>query len=70
MKNRKFTKQQEKDIEEIVDFYMQYVTGEHDSIRESLEYSWKCMSDGTIEDYLEIVREEKAKENELSKRAV
>ena len=70
MKRRKFTKQQEKDMKEIVDFYMQYVTGEHYSIKESLEYFWKCMSDYTIEDYVEIVRERKAKENELSKRAV
>jgi hypothetical protein len=62
MKHRKFTKQQEKDMQEIVDFYMQYVTGEHYSIRESLEYFWKCMSDYTIEDYAEIVREKKAKQ--------
>ena len=62
MKHRKFTKQQEKNIEEIVDFYMQYVTDFHSEIRESLEYSWKCMSDGTIEDYLETVQERKASE--------
>jgi hypothetical protein len=63
MKHRKFTKQQEKDMKEIVDFYMQYVTGEHYSIRESLEYFWKCMSDYTIEDYLEVAREGKANMN-------
>ena len=63
MKHRKFTKQQEKDMKEIVDFYMQYVTGEHFSIRESLEYFWKCMSDYTIEDYLEVAREGKANMN-------
>jgi hypothetical protein len=60
MKHRKFTKQQEKDMKEIVDYYMQFVTGEKFSIRESLEYFWKCMSDYTIEDYVEIVRERKA----------
>ena len=59
MKHRKFTKQQEKDMKEIVDYYMQFVTGEKFSIRESLEYFWKCMSDYTIEDYVEIVRERK-----------
>jgi hypothetical protein len=52
----------EKDIQEIVDFYMQFVTGEHFSIRESLEYFWKCMNDYTIEDYLKTVRERKASE--------
>jgi hypothetical protein len=62
MKHRKFTKQQEKDMKEIVDYYMQFVTGEKFSIRESLEYFWKCMSDYTIEDYVEIVRERKAQE--------
>jgi hypothetical protein len=60
MKHIKLTEQQEKDIQEIVDFYMQFVTGEHFSIRESLEYFWKCMSDYTIEDYLIVVRERKA----------
>lgn len=64
MKHRKFTEQQEEDMEEIVDFYMQYVTGEHSSIRECLEYFWRCMSDGTIEDYAEIVREKKANKDE------
>jgi len=63
MKHRKFTKQQEKDMKEIVDYYMQFVTGEHFSIRESLEYFWKCMSDYTIEDYLEVAREGKANMN-------
>ena len=59
-KHRKMSKQMEKDIQEIVDFYMQFVTGEHFSIRESLEYFWKCMNDYTIEDYLKTVRERKA----------
>ena len=44
-------------IDEIVNFYMQFVTAHHSEIRESLEYSWSCMSLGTIEDYLETVRE-------------
>ena len=61
-RNRKFTEQQEKDIQEIVDFYMQYVTDFHSEIEENIEYSWKCMSDGSIADYLEIVRERKAQE--------
>ena len=61
MKHRKFTKQQEKDIEEIVDFYMQFVTNYQEEVRECYEYFWKCMSDGTIEDYLETVQERKAK---------
>jgi hypothetical protein len=60
MKHRKMSEQMEKDIQEIVDFYMQFVTGEHFSIRESLEYFWKCMNDYTIEDYLKTVRERKA----------
>ena len=62
MKHRKFTKQQEKDMKEIIDYYMQFVIDEHYSIRESLEYFWKCMSDYTIEDYVEIVHERKAQE--------
>jgi predicted DNA-binding protein len=60
MKHRKISEQQEKDIQEIVDYYMQFVTGEYHSIRESIEYYWQCMSDYTIEDYLEIVRQRKA----------
>jgi hypothetical protein len=61
-KHRKMSEQMEKDIQEIVDFYMQFVTGEHFSIRESLEYFWKCMNEYTIEDYLKTVRERKASE--------
>ena len=61
MKHRKMSEQMEKDIQEIVDFYMQFVTGEYHSIRESLEYFWKCMNDYTIEDYLQTVREQKAR---------
>lgn len=61
-KHRNMSEQMEKDIQEIVDFYMQFVTGEHFSIRESLEYFWKCMNDYTIEDYLKTVRERKASE--------
>jgi hypothetical protein len=60
MKHRKISEQQEKDIQEIVEYYMQFVTGEYHSIRESIEYFWRCMSDYTIEDYLEIVRQRKA----------
>lgn len=60
--HRQLSDQQKKDIQEIVDFYMQFVTGEHFSIRESLEYFWKSMSDYTIEDYLVVVRERKAQE--------
>jgi hypothetical protein len=60
MKHRKISEQQEKDIQEIVEYYMQFVTGEYHSIRESIEYYWQCMSDYTIEDYLEIVRQRKA----------
>jgi hypothetical protein len=62
MKHRKISEQQEKDIQEIVEYYMQFVTGEYHSIRESIEYFWRCMSDYTIEDYLEIVRQRKAQE--------
>jgi hypothetical protein len=62
MKHRKISKQQEKDIQEIVEYYMQFVTGEYHSIRESIEYYWQCMSDYTIEDYLEIVRQRKAQD--------
>jgi hypothetical protein len=61
MKNRKISEQMEKDIQEIVDYYMQFVTGEYHTIKESMEYFWKCMSDYTIEDYLQTVRERKAK---------
>jgi hypothetical protein len=60
MKHRKISEQQEKDIQEIVEYYMQFVTGEYHSIRESIEYFWRCMSDYTIEDYLELVRQRKA----------
>jgi hypothetical protein len=62
MKHRKISEQQEKDIQEIVEYYMQFVTGEYHSIRESIEYYWQCMSDYTIEDYLEIVRQRKAQD--------
>jgi hypothetical protein len=62
MKHRKISEQQEKDIQEIVEYYMQFVTGEYHSIRESIEYFWRCMSDYTIEDYLELVRQRKAQE--------
>jgi hypothetical protein len=59
MKHRKISAQQEKDIQEIVDYYMTFVAGEYHLIRESIDYYWRCMSDYTIEDYLEIVRERK-----------
>lgn len=59
MKHRKFTEQQEKDIEEIVEFYLRYVTDFKNEFAEHLEYFWRCMSDGSIEDYAEIVRERK-----------
>jgi hypothetical protein len=62
MKHRKISEQQEKDIQEIVEYYMQFVTGEYHSIRESIEYFWRCMSDYTIEDYLELVRQRKAQD--------
>lgn len=62
MKRRKISEQQEKDIQEITDYYMTFVTGEYHSIRESIEYFWKCMNDYTIEDYLNTVRERKAQE--------
>lgn len=63
-KHRKISEQMEKDIQEITDFYMNYVTGEYHTIRESIEYFWKCMSDYTIEDYLQTVRERKAQKND------
>lgn len=44
-------------IDEIVDFYMRFVVAHQPEIRNHLEYSWSCMSQGTIEDYLETVRE-------------
>ena len=56
------SEQMEKDVQEIVDFYMQFVTGEHHSIKEYLEYFWKCMNDYTIENYLQTVRERKARD--------
>jgi hypothetical protein len=62
MKHRKISEQQEKDIKEIVEYYMQFVTGEYHSIRQSIEYYWRCMSDYTIEDYLDVVRKRKAQE--------
>jgi hypothetical protein len=49
-------KQLQKDIREIVDFYMLSVTDYQDEIRDGMEYYWSCMSAGTIEDYLELVR--------------
>ena len=49
-------KELQKNIREIVDFYMQSVTDYRDEIREGMEYYWSCMSAGTIEDYLEVVR--------------
>ena len=62
MKHRKISEQQEKDIQEITDYYMQFVTSEYHTIRECIEYFWLCMSDYTIEDYLQTVRERKAQE--------
>jgi hypothetical protein len=50
-------KQLQKDIREIVDFYMLSVTDYHSEIREMLEYAWSCMSAGTIEDYLELIKD-------------
>ncbi len=46
-------------IDEIVGFYMTFVTHHRGVIQESLEYSWSCMSKGTIEDYLDSIREER-----------
>jgi hypothetical protein len=63
MKNRrKMTKQMQQNVKEIVDYYMQFVTGEHHSIRESFVYFWKCMSNTTIEDYVEDIRGRKAQD--------
>lgn len=63
MKNhRRMTRQMQQNVKEIVDYYMQFVTGEHHSIRESFEYFWKCMSKTTIEDYAEDIRGKKAQE--------
>ena len=52
----KISKETQKKIQEIVDFYMQSVTGYRDEIREGMEYYWSCMSECTVEDYLELVR--------------
>lgn len=46
-------------IDEIVGFYMAFVTHHRGVIQESLEYSWSCMSKETIEEYLDIVRNER-----------
>lgn len=59
-RGRKVSEQMQQDIEEIVEFYLRYVTDYRSEFAEHLEYFWKCMSDGSIEDYLEIVRERKA----------
>jgi hypothetical protein len=61
-KHRKMSEQMEKNIQEIVDFYMQFVTQYQEEVRDYYEYFWRCMSDGSIEDYLEIVRRRKASE--------
>lgn len=58
---KKRSKQIQDQIKEIVDFYMGYVTDYENEIRESLEYSWNCMNDWTIKDYLESVNERKKK---------
>ncbi len=51
-------------IKKIVDFYMTFPQGHERCIREMLEYHWECMSDYTLDDYVEIVEEEsKNKEN-------
>lgn len=59
------SKQIQDQIKEIVDFYMDYVTEHKSEIRESLEYSWNCMTDWTIKDYLETVNEHKKKIQEI-----
>jgi len=56
------SKKTKEKIKEIVDFYMQYVTDYHSEIEGHLTYHWHCMSNGSIDDYLDIVRERKEKE--------
>lgn len=57
MRRHRRPKEVQKMIDEIVAFYMRYVTAFRNEIEESLEYSWSCMSKETIEDYLDTVRE-------------
>ena len=49
-------KELQKNIKEVVDFYMQSVVNYQNEIREGLEYYLSCMSVSTIDDYLETVR--------------
>jgi hypothetical protein len=59
-------------IKKIVDFYMTFPEGHERCIREMLEYHWNCMSDYSIDDYVEIVEEEsKNRENhETTKKSI
>jgi hypothetical protein len=59
-------------IKKIVDFYMTFPEGHERCIREMLEYHWNCMSDYSIDDYVEVVEEEsKNRENhETTKKPV
>lgn len=49
-------------IKKIVDFYITFPQGHERCIREMLEYHWNCMSDYTLDDYVEMVEEESKKE--------
>jgi hypothetical protein len=59
-RHRKLSEQMEKNIQEIVDFYMQFVTQYQEPVKDYYEYYWRCMSDGSIEDHLQTVRKRKA----------
>lgn len=48
-------------IKTIVDYYMANLATNQECVREMLEYHWNCMSDGTLEDYVDMVNEEKEK---------
>jgi hypothetical protein len=51
--------ERKKKIRTIVNYYINNREGNKHDIREMLEYYWNCMSDYTLDDYVEIVEESK-----------
>lgn len=41
-------------IEKIVNYYMNFVVGHDHEFSEMIEYYWRCMSAGSVDDYEEI----------------
>ena len=42
-------------IDKIVNYYMNFVVGHEYEFKEFLDYYWRCMSSGTLDDYGDLV---------------